>query len=484
MNKKPSFFQAILPILAMFAILVIGYGIFRLKIEPLLICATIVAALVGKSIGLTWDDMMEGIIDKITKSLSAILILITVGILIGTWMLSGTIPMMVYYGLQFISPHYLFVTAFLVTALVSTFTGTSWGSAGTVGVAIIGVAMVLGVSLPITAGAIIAGAYFGDKMSPLSDTTNLAPIAAGSELYEHIRHLLYTTVPASIVGLIIYWFVGRGIDVSGVAREKEVEAMLSTLDALFNWNILLIIPVVLVIGGAIKKLPTIPVMIASSALAIALGLAFQSVSLASAFESVASGFNIDMIKMEGLNTAAMGDDVKKLLNRGGMSSMLGTVLIAFCAFAFAGIISKAGCLEVILEKINEKAKSQGSLVFSTVAASITMAITTGNSYLSILIPGELFRDVYVQRGLHPKNLSRTLEDSGSVVVPLIPWSMAGVYMSTTLGVPVQQYAPWAIMCYLGLVFAIIYGYTGFAIAKLDKGSDDMDFHDEQNLQAK
>lgn len=464
--------QATAPIFAILLLLGIGYGVFHLKIEPLLIIAVIVAAVLGKVLGVSWEEMQEGIVEKIAKSMSATLILITVGALIGTWMFSGTIPMMIFYGIELINPNYLFVTAFLVTALISTFTGTSWGSAGTVGVAIMGIAMVQGVSLPITAGAVVAGAFFGDKLSPLSDTTNLSPVVAGSNLYEHIRHLLYTTIPASLIGLVVYFIVGWSTYTSNAFDREKIEAMTSALTAMFHWNVLLIVPVLIVLVGSIKKYPTIPIMIISSITAIILGVVVQSMSLENAFLATVQGFNVSMVTAGGFDPAATPEAVQKLLNRGGMSSMMQTVLIAFCSFAFAGVISKIGCLEVVLEKLNEKVKSTGSLVLTTVLSCVIMAITTGSSYLAILIPGELFKDAYAQRGLHPKNLSRTLEDSGSIVVSLIPWSMAGVYMSSTLGVPVIEYLPWAIMCYLGFIIAIIYGYTGFTIEKINSSSND------------
>ncbi|EEL47951.1 MULTISPECIES: Na+/H+ antiporter NhaC [Bacillus cereus group] len=472
MKKRPSLLQATAPIFAILLLLGIGYGVFHLKIEPLLIIAVIVAAVLGKVLGVSWEEMQEGIVEKIAKSMSATLILITVGALIGTWMFSGTIPMMIFYGIELINPNYLFVTAFLVTALISTFTGTSWGSAGTVGVAIMGIAMVQGVSLPITAGAVVAGAFFGDKLSPLSDTTNLSPVVAGSNLYEHIRHLLYTTIPASLIGLVVYFIVGWSTYTSNAFDREKIEAMTSALTAMFHWNVLLIVPVLIVLVGSIKKYPTIPIMIISSITAIILGVVVQSMSLENAFLATVQGFNVSMVTAGGFDPAATPEAVQKLLNRGGMSSMMQTVLIAFCSFAFAGVISKIGCLEVVLEKLNEKVKSTGSLVLTTVLSCVIMAITTGSSYLAILIPGELFKDAYAQRGLHPKNLSRTLEDSGSIVVSLIPWSMAGVYMSSTLGVPVIEYLPWAIMCYLGFIIAIIYGYTGFTIEKINSSSND------------
>ncbi len=471
MKRKLSFGEAILPIIVMLVLLGFGYGYMKWKAEPLLLVAAAFAAFIAKRAGVTWDEMLEGIVEKLAKSMPATLILISVGLLIGTWMLSGTIPMMIYYGVQIISPKFILITAFLVTALVSTFTGTSWGSVGTVGVALMGIATGLGVSLPATAGAVVAGSYFGDKMSPLSDTTNLAPIAAGSELYEHIRHMLYTTGPAFIISLIIYGVVGMNSVASVVENPEKVKIMLETLDVIFNWNILLLIPTIIVIYGSVAKKPTIPIMLASSFVAALMGVYVQGFKFADALNSMVGGFNVNMVKIEGFDPTTVIWEVTRLINRGGMNSMMGTVLIAYCAFGFAGIVSKAGCLEVILEKLLESIKSTGGLIAATVASCITMAVVTGSSYLSILIPGELFAETYKAKGLHAKNLSRTLEDSGTVVVPLVPWSMAGVYMASTLGVPVVEYAPWAFLCYLGWITAIIYGYTGFGIAKIDPSKD-------------
>lgn len=465
-KKQLSFFEAISPILVMLLLLGFGYGYLHLKAEPLLILATVYGAFIAKKAGVTWDEMLEGMVDKIAKSMPATLILITVGILIGTWMFSGTIPMMIYYGIKIISPKYIIVTAFIVTAIISVFTGTSWGSVGTIGVAVIGIATALGVSLPVTAGAIVAGAYFGDKLSPLSDTTNLAPIAAGSELYDHIKHMLYTTVPAFVISLIIYTILGLNSSTGNYVSPEKVNLMLSTLGSMFNWNILLLVPVIIILYGSIARKPTIPIMITSSLIASLLGIFYQGFSLKDSFVSIVNGFDVSMVAKAGFDSKNVIPEIIKLLNRGGMNSMMGTVLIAFCSFAFAGTISKAGCLDIILNKILKSVKTTGGLITSTVLSCIIMAIVTGSSYLSILIPGELFRDAYKQRGLAAKNLSRTLEDSGTVIVPLVPWSMAGVYMSSTLGVEVIKYAPWAFLCYLGFVFALLYGFTGFGIAKI------------------
>ena len=464
----PTILEALIPVVAMLLVLFIGKGVLGFSTEPLLIIVACVAAFIAWRVGCTWDDMLDEISQKIAKGMPAILILITVGAMVGTWMTSGTIPMMIYYGVQIVSPKWLLVTAFLITSLVSVATGTSWGSVATMGVALMGIASALGVNPAATAGAVIAGSYFGDKISPLSDTTNLAPLAAGSNLYEHIGHMFWTTVPATIVSLVIYAVVGLNANTAAGATSEAVTNMMAQLDQMYDWNILILLPVILVLAGSLLKLPTIPVMILSTVVAGVEGIFMQGISLGNVLTSTVSGFNVTMITRPGFDAANAAFEVTKLLNRGGMNGIMSTTLLVFCAFCFAGIMSRAGCLEVVLKAILSVAKTTGSLILATVISCITMALTTGNSYLSILIPGEMFRDAYKERGLHPKNLSRTLEDAGTVFVPLVPWSAAGAYMTATLGVETLNYLPWAILCYTGFIFAIIYGYTGIGIAKLPK----------------
>lgn len=464
----PTILEALIPVVAMLLVLFIGKGVLGFSTEPLLIIVACVAAFIAWRVGCTWDDMLDEISQKIAKGMPAILILITVGAMVGTWMASGTIPMMIYYGVQIVSPKWLLVTAFLITCLVSVATGTSWGSVATMGVALMGIASALGVNPAATAGAVIAGSYFGDKISPLSDTTNLAPLAAGSNLYEHIGHMFWTTVPAAIVSLVVYAVVGLNANTAAGATSEAVTNMMAQLDQMYDWNILILLPVILVLAGSLLKLPTIPVMILSTVVAGVEGIFMQGISLGNVLTSTVSGFNVTMITRPGFDAANAAFEVTKLLNRGGMNGIMSTTLLVFCAFCFAGIMSRAGCLEVVLKAILSVAKTTGSLILATVISCITMALTTGNSYLSILIPGEMFRDAYKERGLHPKNLSRTLEDAGTVFVPLVPWSAAGAYMTATLGVETLDYLPWAILCYIGFIFAIIYGYTGIGIAKLPK----------------
>ena len=463
-RKEPSFLLAVTPILVMIVGLAVGVGYMKLKVEPIILIAALVAGGIAWRLGYSWKELQEGVIEKISSSLPALMILWAVGLLIGSWVFSGTIPMIIYYGVDLISPEYLVFTAFIIAAIISTTTGTSWGSAGTVGVAIMGIAQGLDVNLAATAGAVVAGAYFGDKLSPLSDTTNLAPIAAGSELYEHIRHMFYTTIPATIVALAAYLFFGSAAASSGANVSESVLLLQSQLDKIFHWNILLLLPVFLVLAGSVLKWPTIPVMIIASLFSVILGVIIQGFSLKNGFISVMTGFNVTMSGVE----MEFSKDITKLLNRGGVSSVNSTTILVICAMGFAGIISKTGMLTKVLHTIMAKVKSAAGVIISTIGSCLTVAFVTGSSYLSILIPGEMFKDFYKEKNLAAKNLSRTLEDSGTVIVPLIPWSAAGAYMTATLGVPTVDYLPWAILNYMGVVFAIILALTGIGIAKINK----------------
>lgn len=465
-HKLPSLFQALLPILVMIVLLFIGYVGFGMPAEPIIIISAIVAGLVALRLGYSYDEMMNAIAEKIGKTMPAILILITVGFMIGAWMIGGTIPMMIYYGLKIVDPQFLVITALLVTSVVSLCTGTSWGSAGTIGVAFMGVAIAMDANLFAVAGAVVAGAYFGDKLSPLSDTTNIASIATGVNLYEHIGHLLYTTVPSFIVAAVVYVVTGINSNVGNVEVPEKVTTILNTLDTIYDWNLLVVVPIIIVLAGSIMKLPSIPVMLAASVIAMFNAVVFQNFGLADVITAVVNGFDVAMIHIAGFNVDTLLADVTKLLNRGGMNSMMSTLLICFCAITFASIMSLTKSLEVIINKLLQKVKSTGSLILVTIATGLTMIAVTCNGQISILMPGEMLRETYIRRGLHPKNLGRTVEDSATIIEPILPWTAAGAYMAGTLGVATLNYLPWAVLCWTGIIFATIWGFTGFGIAKL------------------
>ncbi|MGF1683735.1 Na+/H+ antiporter NhaC [Photobacterium minamisatsumaniensis] len=466
-NTKPlpSLTLAIAPIAVMFGLLAIGYGVMGLRIEPLLLVSAAFTGFIATRMGYSWDDIMSAIVEKLAKAMPVILILVSVGGLIASWMISGTIPYMVYWGLKVISPEYILIAAFFVTSVVSVCTGTSWGSAGTVGVALMGVAAGLDVSLAAAAGAVVSGAYFGDKISPLSDSTNFAPVVSGTTLYEHIQHMLYTTLPGFVIASVVFYFAGQNSDVASVAEPQKVVEILAGLESLYTLNIFLILPPAMILWGAVTKKPVIPLMLTASAIALGLGMILQGFTLQQGFQAYVDGFNISMFSDNGHLVDGLVPDIAKLLNRGGLFSMMSTILLVLCAFAFAGILSLTGALNVVLGHFLHLIKSTGQLILSTVIATLTVVFTTSDGKLALLIPGELFQDAYRKMGLDTKNLSRTIEDAGTIIEPLVPWTAAGVYMAGTLGVSTLDYLPWAIQCYTGVIFAIIYGFTGFGIAK-------------------
>jgi NhaC family Na+:H+ antiporter len=397
--------------------------------------------------------MEEGIVNSIHKAMPAILIMLCVGILIGSWIACGTIPMVIYYGLKLISPQYFLVTACFVCSLTSLATGTSWGTIGTLGVAFMGIAMGLGIPIGPAAGAIVAGAYFGDKMSPFSDVTNLAPVAAGSNLFDHIKHMLWSATPAWLIGLSIYFFVGLRYGGEQV-ESKDMTLIIQTLKDNFNFNVLLLLPMAIVFYFAFTKKPTIPGMLLSSLVAGILAILFQGASVTDVATSMNTGYQ-----------AQTGvEKVDELISRGGLMSMMETQLIAFTAFSFGGIMQRTGLLSVILDRVMRFANKTWSIVLTTIASSIITAMMTASSYLSMIIPGELLSPVYKKKGLAAKNLSRIIEESGAIIVPLIPWSMAGAFITGTIGVSPATYLPWAIMNYAAVIILAIFGYTGFTMA--------------------
>ncbi|MCI7670840.1 MAG: Na+/H+ antiporter NhaC [Schaalia hyovaginalis] len=465
-HRRPSIALAAIPVLTLILLLGGGYILAELPVEPLLIASAVVAGLLAWRLGYSWDEIMGSVADKIAKTMPAILILISVGMLIGTWMAGGTIPMLIYYGLKIIAPQYIALVALVVTAIVSLCTGTSWGSAGTVGVAFMGVAVGMDANLAMVAGAVVSGAYFGDKLSPLSDTTNIASMATGVNLFTHIRHLLWTTLPSFLVAALVYLLFGIGAH-GGEVPEK-VGTILATLDSAFSWNPLLLLPVLIVLGGSMWKKPTIPVILVSSAVAMFNAVVFQGVSFKDTVVSAVNGFNVEMIGKNGFDPSAVIEDVTRLLNRGGMNSMMSVLLICFCAITFAGVVSVSGSLDVLISTLLKPVKGAFGLIAATIVTGLATIGITSNGQVSLLIPGEMLREEYVKRGLDPKNLSRTIEDSATLWEPILPWTSAGAYMAGTLGVATLSYMPWAVCNWIAIGFALLWGATGIGIARLNE----------------
>ena len=451
--KTPSLGLAVLPLVLMGLLLGVGYGLYKIKPQVLLVAAAFLTGVLAVLLKFSWEDMQKGIVESISKALPAILIMLTVGILIGSWMASGTIPMIIYYGLKLISPQFFLVTACLVCSITALATGTSWGTVGTVGVAFVGIAMGLGMPLGLAAGAIVAGSYFGDKMSPFSDIPNLAAVTAGVNLFDHIKHMMWSAVPGWLLSLAVYLAVGFRYS-AGTVSSEATRLILDTLRANFRFHILLLLPMLIVFYLAFAKKPTIPGMLLSSVAAAVLAVIFQKESIVRIAEAVNSGY-----------PAATGvEAVDSLLTRGGLMSMMETQLVAFTAFAFGGIMQKTGMLRVVLDRIMNVARKVGSLVAVTIGSCVVTALVTGSSYLSVIIPGELLGPAFREKRLAAKNLSRIIDECGGIIVPLIPWSMAGVYITGALGVPVLSYLPWAIANWAALFILAAFGFSGFSMA--------------------
>jgi len=456
-KKEPTLGISLLPIIFAIVLLVYGVGILRANAAIMLLLISIFVTFVSIFIlGYTWNELLEkGIRPTIDRAMGAILILIMVGPLVGAWLISGTIPYFIYLGLQILTPKTFLVSAAVLCAISSIMTGTSWGTAATLGVALMGVAYGLGVPLSIAAGAIVVGAYLGDKISPISDTTILAAATAEVDIFEHIRSMLWTTLPAFIISLIVYQLFS--FKIAGSIDYTRINQLINGIAETFRLSPLLLLPPIVVFFLSFKKVPSIPALWIGTVIAMVLALTLQG-----------SGFKDVITAMySGGNFKTPIPELDKLLNRGGITSMVSSIATVFMAYIFAGQMEYTGMLNKILSSIKEafiKGKV-GNLILSTSLTGILTGIVTSNSYLSIIVPGRIYQPMFKEFGIKRSVLSRTTEDSGTVIVPLVPWSAAGVYMATTLGVPTQSYAPWAVMCYLGFIFAWIYGYTGKAIWK-------------------
>lgn len=457
---------ALAPVAALFGAIVLGVSTLGFSGDILLasiLFAAVVAGFVAAARGATWDDLQRAAGRRIADALPAILILLSIGALLGSWMFSGTIPLMVALGIDLINPRYMALTAFVATGLMSIISGTSWGSAGTVGVAMMGAAEAMGLPLAPVAGAVVSGAYFGDKLSPISDMTNIAAIGAGAELYAHVRSMLATSIPPALIAIAVYAVLGAGsaqADPSPPAAGDIREA----LSAIYNLSALAALPLAVAIGGIAFRKPAALVILASSILALILGIFLQGFSAAAAVSTFASGFDAETAAR-----APVGEAAERLLNRGGLNSMAPTLMFVIAAFVLAAAMEVSGALDRLLQTLLASARSAFGLVAATLAAGATMVGLTSHGGVTALIVGGLFRDAYAARGLAPENLSRTIEDSATVTEPLMPWTVSALFMAATLGVATMDYAPWAVFCYLGpvssLLLAALFEATGRGMKK-------------------
>lgn len=459
-KREATLLEALIPVVITIGLLMYGvlpvFGIEGDVHIPLILGAMLAAIMAVFRLGYTWKEVEDGIVSTIAGTMQAILILAIIGMIIGTWIQSGVVPTIIYYGLMILNPSFFLVAACLLCCVVSLATGTSWGTAGTIGIALMGIGMGLGVPGPVTAGAIISGAYFGDKMSPLSDTTNLAPAMAGAALFDHIRHMVYTTGVSLVIALIGFGVLGAGYAGKGADTSSVTEVM-NLMKQSFNLNPLLLLIPVLVFIMVAKKTPAVPGLFIGTLLGGIAGMIFQGVSFGDVLDAMQNG-----VVSETGN--AMIDD---LLTGGGYQSMMWTISLILSALTFGGILDKTGMLETIAKRILKFARSTGALVTATIFTSIFTNVLAGDQYLAIVLPGKMYREEYHKRGLAPRNLSRCLEDAGTLTSPLIPWNTCGAAMSTYLGVPTIEYIPYCFLNLVNPIVSIVFGFTGFTMMKLE-----------------
>lgn len=481
-SEKPelSIFKSLIPVVILIALLF--YNVFyAFKDDALsgsnqfiLLIGAAVAGIVGYTNKTSYKSMMREVSNNIKATTSPIIILLMVGALAGTWLISGIIPSMIYYGLDFLKPSIFLASTLIICCIISLATGSSWTTSATVGIALIGIAEALNIPLGMTAGAILSGAYFGDKLSPLSDTTNLAPAMAGTDLFTHIRYMLYTTVPTILVTLIVFIILGFGLDTSGNANPESIQIAIAESFVISPW--LFIVPGIVIYLIIRKTSPLIALLLGTLLGGIA-ALFFQpevlntlsdteTLSPLSAYKSIMNAITIE--------TTIPTDDpmLQELFSTGGMQGMLNTIWLIICAMVFGGVMDAIGALEAISKALLKLFHTTFGLFASTVASCLALNLTASDQYLAIVIPGKMYAQAYEDKGLAPENLSRTLEDSGTVTSVLVPWNTCGAYHSGVLGVSVFDYFIYAIFNWLSPFTTLLFAAFRIKIKELAPSKKD------------
>lgn len=473
--KTISLTQALIPVVLLVALLAINVFIYGDEAlsgsnQFILLIGGAIATMVGMLNKVPYERILSKVTKNIRDTSGAIFILLLVGSLSGTWLLSGIIPTMIYYGLQILHPSIFLPACVIICAVISIATGSSWTTSATVGIALVGIGNTMGIPLGMIGGAVISGAYFGDKMSPLSDTTNLAPAMAGTDLFTHIRYMLYTTVPTLVLTLIIFIVLGFTQDVSGTTDTKATLEAISTTFTISPW--LFLVPVMVVFLIVKKVQPLIALMFGTL-----MGAVFALIFQPNIVALIGGGTQLDWtVGYRGIMNALTTDikivspleSLNSLFEAGGMASMLNTVWLIICAMFFGGAMEAIGALKTISKALLKLANSIFGLFASTVASCIAINLTASDQYLSIVVPGKMFAKAYKDKGLAPENLSRTLEDSGTVTSVLIPWNTCGAYHSGVLGIDTFAYAPYAFFNIISPIVTLLYAGLDFKIRRLVK----------------
>jgi len=473
-KKSPTFLESIFPIIFLIVFLYINVSIFGEASldgsnQIVLIVSASIASVIAFKIGFSWNELQNGIVNSISSALPSIIILFLVGALAGSWMLSGIVPAMIYYGIQLLNPKIFLLASCIICIIVSLATGSSWTTSATIGIALIGIGKALGISEGLIAGSILSGAYFGDKMSPLSDTTNLAPAVAGSTLFSHIKYLSYTAFPSIIICLILFLFFGLN-NYNSFDSTNSILISNSISEKFYLSPVLFLVPLV-VVFLVYKKTKAIPSLFCGILLGVIFSLIFQpdlvrevSGNKDTGWVSLFIGIMKSLYGTISISTS--NDMVNELLTSGGMFGMLSTIWLIFSAMIFGGVMEVSGFLKKIVSTILNSVTSTGSLVFSTAGTCVFFNLTASDQYLSIVVPGKMFAETYKKNGLDPVNLSRTLEDSGTVTSVLIPWNTCGAYHASVLNVSTLTYLPYCFFSILSPLMTIFFAYLKIKIKKL------------------
>ncbi|WP_100065419.1 Na+/H+ antiporter NhaC [Miniphocaeibacter massiliensis] len=457
--RKPiPIYQAVIPFLAVIILGLLSVLKWKIGMNIPIIFGILVAAIIGLINGKKWNEMQKGLVDGVSRALPALFIMIIIGAIMGSWLQGGIISTLIYYGLKIISPEFFIPAACLVTAIVAVSTGTSFTSIATVGLALMVTGLGMGFSAPVLAGAIISGAYFGDCLSPLSDTPNLASAVTGTNLFDLIRHLAKTQIPALLISLIVFFFLGRNEAVNNMADLETIKGITNGLKDSFVISPFLLIVPMLTIVFSIKKVPAIPSLVFIAILGALCALFVQKAEIGSVLGTMTSGF-----------VSETGNEmVDNLLTRGGINSMGGTIILLTSAVGLGGILEEIGALDAILNVILKGVKSDGSLVLVTVFSGLFVAFATGAQLLAIVIPARMYQSAFKERNLSNVNLGRISQSIGAIAINIVPWSVPALFAEKILGVPAIEFIPYVIFAFATIVVNIVYGYTGFTMEKKNK----------------
>ena len=454
---KPSQKSAWISIGGVLCILLSGILIFKIDVILLLILSMIYLAIVGKTQGMALNDFIQGMKDGCSQAFIGLLFFLLIGALIGVWMQSGTVPALVYYGLDILNPRYFLVSSFVICGIVSTVIGTSWGTVGTVGIAIMGIATASGIQipLPVIAGSIVSGSWFGDKMSPVSDSTVLTATACGTDIYKHIRSMCYTTIPAYLISLLLFFFLNQYYAQDVVLNQQAIQPLKDTLNELYQINIWVLIPTVLLVIMCILKMDAIVSLLSAISAGVLVSIFVQKNTINLAFDAVMNGVSVDT-PVEAVNI---------LVNRGGIYSMMPTFLLGFMALCLGGALEKTQALHIILKNITQKTQSVFLLVLTTMVTCIMGNAVFGDTYLTIVLNANLYRSTYEEKGLDTSMLSRTVEEATTMSTPLIPWTAASAFVVGALGISTIEYLPFAFLNLVTPVVSLVFALLGIGIIR-------------------